>query len=148
MAVTGACRCKAVRYRLDVAEMPATYACHCTLCQRATGASFAHQMPVREEVIQVEGETVEAVFDLPDGVRAVHHFCARCLARIYGTNTLRPGIAIVRAGTIDGSETLTPRLHIYTSTKQPWIVLPEGVPAYSENAPMEVWRSALNWSPA
>jgi hypothetical protein len=71
---------------------------------------------------------------------STHRYCARCLTRIYNTNTARPGIAIVRAGTVDGSETLTPRLHIYTSTKQPWITLPEGVPAYPEAPPVEAWR--------
>jgi hypothetical protein len=41
-------------------------------------------------------------------------------------------MAIVRAGTIDGSERLSPALHIFTSTKQPWLVLPEGVPAFED----------------
>ena len=49
-------------------------------------------------------------------------------------------MAIVSAGTIDGSETMTPVLHIFTSTKQPWIALPEGASAWPENAPPEEWR--------
>lgn len=138
--ITGGCRCGAVRYALAVDAMPGTYACHCTICQRSTGSSFAHQMPAMEAAFSVEGELVEAPMPTLSGGVSTHRYCARCLTRIYNTNTARPGIAIVRAGTVDGSETLAPRLHIYTSTKQPWITLPEGVPAYPEAPPLEAWR--------
>lgn len=133
----GGCRCGAVRYTLAVGAMPGSYACHCTICQRSTGASFAHQMPVREAALSVTGELVEAEMPTLTGGRSIHFYCAKCLTRLYNINTARPGLAIVRAGTIDGSETLSPRFHIYTSTKQPWIALPDGVPIYDEGAPVE-----------
>jgi len=94
---------------------------------------------VREEAITVEGELAEAVVEVPNGV-STHRFCARCMCRIYGVHTARPGLAIVRAGTIDGGETLTPVMHIFTSTKASWIALPEDVPAWAENAPVEEWK--------
>ena len=139
--IAGGCRCGAVRYTLAVDAMPGTYACHCTICQRSTGSSFAHQMPVAEAALAIEGALIEAEMPTLSGSHSVHRYCAKCLTRLYNTNTARPGIAIVRAGTVDGSEGLTPRLHIFTSTKQPWIALPEGAPAYPKNAPVEVWRS-------
>ena len=139
MAVTGGCRCGEVRYRLDVAAMPATYACRCTICQSATGSSFAHQMPVCEAALAVMGECVEVALHTLQGSITTHRHCSRCLTRIYNTNATRPGVAVVRAGTIDGSETLAPCLHIYTGTRQPWIALPEGVSAFPENAPAEEW---------
>jgi len=143
MTITGGCRCGAVRYRLAVDAMPGTYACHCTICQRSTGASFAHQMPVREGALEVSGELVEARIVGLSGALSIMRHCASCLTRIYNTNEARPGLAIVRAGTVDGSETLSPLLHIYISTKQPWIALPEGAPAYAEAAPPEAWRALV-----
>jgi hypothetical protein len=139
MPITGGCRCGEVRYRLAVAASPVTYACHCTICQRATGSSFAHQMPVREAALEVSGELVEVALTTLQGSVTTHRHCARCLTRVYNTNASRPGLAIMRAGTVDGSETLSPSLHIYTSTRQPWIVLPDGIAAYPENAPAEEW---------
>ena len=141
--IAGGCRCGAVRYTLAVDAMPGSYACHCTICQRATGSSFAHQMPVTESALAVEGELTDVVLPTLSGGLSVQRYCAKCLTRIYNTNSGRPGLAIVRAGTVDGSEGLSPRLHIFISTKQPWIVLPEGAPAYPESAPIEVWRSWL-----
>lgn len=139
--VAGGCRCGAVRYTIAVEAMPGTYACHCTICQRSTGSSFAHQMPVAEALLAVEGALIEAEMPTLSGGVSVHRYCANCLTRLYNTNTARLGLVIVRAGTVDGSEALAPRLHIFTSTKQPWIALPEGVPAYPENAPAQRWQS-------
>lgn len=143
MAVAGGCRCGAARYRLAVDAMPPTYACHCTVCQRTTGASFAHQMMVREDALSVEGELVEVAHLTRSGSRSIQRYCAACLTRIYNTNEARPGLAIVRAGTVDGSEHLSPRMHIFTSTRQPWIALPTDVPAYDDMPPMEAWLALM-----
>ena len=137
--ITGGCRCGAVRYTIATDAMPKTYTCHCTICQRATGSSFAHQMPVRASALAVTGETVVAELTGASGSTSLNHFCPHCYSRLYSTNSSRPGLAVVRAGTIDGGEHLSPVLHIFTSTKQPWIDLPADVEAYPDLAPMEAW---------
>jgi hypothetical protein len=139
VSVAGGCRCGAVRYRIVLEGSPRTYACYCTRCQRASGSAFSIQLPVRTDALSLEGELVTSQLVGNGGAVSTHRHCARCLTRLYNTNEARPGLAIVRAGTIDGSEELTPELHIYTSTKQPWIALPEDVPAYADKAPPEAW---------
>ena len=141
--IAGGCRCGAVRYTIDLTAMAGTYACHCTICQRVTGSSFAHQMPVREEALAVSGELALVSIPTRGGGLSVQRFCAACLSRVYNTNSAWPGVAIVRSGTVDGSETLSPSFHIYTSTKQPWIVLPEGAEAYEDAAPTDAYQALL-----
>ena len=41
-------------------------------------------------------------------------------------------VAFVRVGTLDRADLLAPDIHIFTSTKQPWVVLPAGIPAVPE----------------
>jgi hypothetical protein len=36
----------------------------------------------------------------------------------------------LRVGTLDEPAALPPDVHIYTRSKQPWIALPQGVPAF------------------
>jgi len=36
----------------------------------------------------------------------------------------------VRVGTLDDPAALTPDVHIYVSSKLPWVTLPNGVPAF------------------
>jgi hypothetical protein len=50
---------------------------------------------------------------------------------------------LLRAGTLDLTDTFAPKMHIWISRKQPWVQLPEGIPAYRENAPTAEWLSAL-----
>jgi hypothetical protein len=35
----------------------------------------------------------------------------------------------VRVGTLDAPDRLPPDIHIFTESKQPWVMLPAGVPA-------------------
>ena len=41
-------------------------------------------------------------------------------------------IAFVRVGTLDDPASCPPDIHIFTETKAPWSVIPEGVPAVPE----------------
>ncbi len=146
--IKGRCRCGATQYIVDLPWPPLTYACHCTLCQRATGSAFAHQYPVPEKAFQVTGKLVEAEVTEPDGLSSVHRHCAACLTRLFGTSERRPRLVIVRAGTIEGSERITPILHLYTSTKQPWLLLPSDAAAFLDGASPEefsdVWSRNLH----
>ena len=38
----------------------------------------------------------------------------------------------VRVGTLDQPDRLPPDIHIFTASKQPWVLLPPGVPAVAE----------------
>ena len=46
----------------------------------------------------------------------------------------------MRVGTLDQPARLPPDIHIFTSTRQPWVMLPDGVPAVPEfYDPREMW---------
>jgi hypothetical protein len=38
----------------------------------------------------------------------------------------------IRTGTLEDPAIAPPDIHIYTTTKRPWVILPEGVPAVPE----------------
>jgi hypothetical protein len=40
--------------------------------------------------------------------------------------------SFVRVGTLDDPDALPPDVHIFTASKQPWVILPPGVPAVPE----------------
>ena len=41
-------------------------------------------------------------------------------------------LRFVRVGTLDDPDRLPPDIHIFTASKQPWVVLPPGTPAVPE----------------
>jgi hypothetical protein len=41
-------------------------------------------------------------------------------------------VRFIRVGTLDHPDQFPPNVHIFTSTKQPWVILPPDVPAFEE----------------
>jgi hypothetical protein len=59
--------------------------------------------------------------------------CPTCRIALW-SNYAGAGAAVhfVRVGTLDRPDALPPDIHIFTASKQPWVVLPEGMPAVAE----------------
>ena len=62
-----------------------------------------------------------------------------------------PKICFVRVGTLDEPGRIAPDIHIFTSSKLPWLPLPEDVPSVLEYySPRETWpaESRARWKAA
>ncbi|HET9639864.1 MAG TPA: GFA family protein [Allosphingosinicella sp.] len=137
----GGCACRAVRYRLRSGPL-IVHACHCTECQRLTGTAFALNALIETEQLEtLEGEP--RIVDVV-GASGKPQEIFRCPACATALWSHYPGggakLAFVRVGTLDEPERLPPDIHIYTSTRLPWLQLPEGalaVPEYYSSK--EVW---------
>ncbi len=128
---TGRCACGEIRYRLTDAPIIVN-TCHCTWCQRETGSAFALNGVIEVDRIEVTRGAPVAV-DLPSasggGQRVTR--CPSCQVALWSQYLGgSPGLAYVRMGTLDDTGGIVPDVHIYTSTKQDWVILPEGVPAF------------------
>jgi hypothetical protein len=141
--IAGGCRCGACRYELALDALPPVYACHCHQCQRWTGSAFSLQALVPESALTVSGPVVVYERATEDRV-STQRVCGTCYARLYNTNTRRPGIAVVRAGTLDRSEELVCKAHIFTAYKQAWVTLSDGMPQWPEAADVAGFIAALN----
>jgi hypothetical protein len=127
--LTGGCLCGAVRYILKPGFRMKPYACHCTDCQKRTGSAFSGHMAVMEKDLEITGELDEGFFVQPSGAKSIIVGCATCRTRIYAKNNVRPGLASLRWGTLDNSKDMSPAAHFWVSSKQPWIVISDDVPA-------------------
>lgn len=141
--IAGGCRCGAVRYTLAMDDLPAVYCCHCLKCQSWAGSAFAQQAPVRAEALAAAGPMVEYSFTNTGGSLSRQFVCSTCHTRIYNRNSAWPDVAILRAGTLDRSDGLVPRAHIWVKRKQPWIVIADDVPQWPESAPMAEFVALL-----
>lgn len=70
--------------------------------------------------------------------------CPRCHVAVW-SNYAGAGNAIhfVRVGTLDDPDRLPPDVHIFTASKQPWVVLAPHIPAVPE-----FYKSSQIWSAA
>jgi hypothetical protein len=129
----GHCACRAVRFRLTRRPI-FVHGCHCTWCQRETGTAFAQNAMIEAahvELLAGEPELVLTPSASGKGQKIMR--CPSCRVAVWSHY---PGagdkVCFVRVGTLAEPGRLPPDIHIFTSTKQPWVVLPEGVPAVPE----------------
>jgi hypothetical protein len=129
----GGCACREVRYRMTSKPM-FVHCCHCRWCQRETGTSFALNAMIEADRVVLMKGAVEVV-DTPSnsGKGQKISRCPRCQIALW-SNYSGAGDAVrfVRVGTLDDPDRLPPDIHIFTSSKQPWVVLPPGMPAVEE----------------
>ena len=129
----GGCDCRAVRYRMQSAPL-FVHCCHCRWCQRESGASFALNAMIEADRVAELGQPPELV-ETPSasGAGQLVARCPRCRIAVWSHYAgAGPVIKFVRVGTLDEPDLLPPDIHIFTSSKQPWVVLPEGTPAVPE----------------
>lgn len=129
----GGCTCGAVRYRLESGPI-IVHCCHCRWCQRETGSAFVINAMIesdRVHVLQGETETVPVPSQSGTGQRIVR--CAACRIALW-SHYPRGGdeIRFVRVGTLDDPDALAPDIHVYTDSKQPWLVLSDNARAFGE----------------
>jgi hypothetical protein len=129
----GGCDCKQVRYRMATAPL-FVHCCHCRWCQRESGASFALNAMIEADRVTELGEAAELI-DTPSasGSGQIIARCPKCKVAVWSHYAgAGPLIKFIRVGTLDDPDALPPDIHIFTGSKQPWVVLPEGTPAVAE----------------
>ncbi len=129
----GGCTCRFVRYRMTTKPL-FVHCCHCRWCQRETGTSFALNAMIEAERVQLlEGEV--EVIDTPSNSGKGQKIarCPKCKVAVW-SNYSGAGAAVrfMRVGTLDEPDRCPPDIHIFTSSKQPWVVLPSDTPAVAE----------------
>ena len=140
----GGCDCRAVRYRMESAPL-FVHCCHCRWCQRETGASFALNALIETERVTPLAAKPELV-DTPSqsGMGQTIARCPQCRIALWshyaGAGTI---LSFIRVGTLDNPDALPPDIHIFTASKQPWVVIPPGMPAVPEYYEREKY-----WPPA
>jgi hypothetical protein len=131
--MNGRCTCGSVRYRLLTKPL-IVHCCHCRWCQRETGTSFAQNALIEaDRVLLTEGrpDVVWTPSNSGKGQKILR--CPSCRIALW-SNYAGAGdvIRFVRVGTLDEPDRVPPDIHIFTMSKQPWVLLPPGVPAFAE----------------
>lgn len=129
-SLNGGCGCGAVRYRLTKPPL-FVHCCHCTDCQRESGAAFAINALIETSALDVTKGT-PAFVKVPTASGKPQTFarCPKCQLALWSHyGGAGKSIAFLRAGTLDTPNNAPPDIHIYTRSKQAWVILPKGVPA-------------------
>lgn len=140
--IQGHCTCKKIRYELKTKPMY-VHCCHCTWCQRETGTAFAlNAMIESDRFILLDGTPEMINTPTLSGKGQKIFRCPHCKVAIWSHYSgAGDKINFVRVGTLDNPSQFPPDMHIFTSTKQPWVVIPDGM-----NSSEEYYDRKKYWS--
>ena len=140
----GGCTCRFVRYRMT--DKPLfVHCCHCRWCQRETGSAFALNAMIEADRVQLlEGEVETISTPSLSGKGQKISRCPQCRVALWSNyGGAGDAVRFVRVGTLDEPDRVPPDIHIFTASKQPWIVLSPGTPAVEE-----FYRASEYWPKA
>jgi hypothetical protein len=118
--LTGSCLCGAIRYSIS-APVSELRACHCTHCQKASGAGGTVNAVVPSSAFKIIQGTPKRYACKADSGRTLYrYFCGDCGSGIYSQRATNPDIVVVRAGSFDNAEGMKISTHIWTKSARPW----------------------------
>ena len=126
----GRCKCGSLTYRMKQRPM-FVHCCHCSECQTLTGSAFVLNAIIEADQVEYEGEVAQVTLATPSGHGQLVTSCADCLTTVFSAYLSRKGkLRYVRVGTLDNPADCPPDVHIFTSSKLPWLKLSDDIPVY------------------
>ena len=138
----GRCSCRKLRYRVNTSPL-IVHACHCRQCQRVTGSAFVMNALVEKEQVEILCGDVSD-FRFPETSHTAFS-CPECATYVW--SEYKGGhfndCWFIRVGTLDEPDRLPPNVHIFTESKQPWVILPREVPSFKHFYSIrDVWEQS------
>ena len=133
--MTGGCRCGQIRYKAN-AEPVFTGVCHCKDCQKQSGTAFNIVVAVPQSAMSIQGSPKTFSVTADSGKQNVSRFCPNCGSTILSEPGALPGVAVLRAGTLDDTSWLKPSMEIFCDSAQSWIQLGGGMQRFPKMPPM------------
>ena len=118
--LSGGCLCGAIRYTVDV-PITELRACHCTHCQRASGAAGSVNAVIPSGALHITQGRPKRYDAAADSGRTLYRFfCANCGSPIYSQRATAPETVVLRAGTLDRGDDMKITVNIWTGSARPW----------------------------
>jgi len=124
--LTGGCLCGAIRYTVDV-PITELRACHCTNCQKASGAAGSVNAVIPSSALHFTQGTPRVFASKADSGRILNrYFCGDCGSPIYSQRATTPETMVLRAGTLDAAGDMKITVNIWTRSARPWAHIDPG----------------------
>jgi hypothetical protein len=118
---TGRCLCGQLSYRLT-AEPLISRVCWCRDCQRISSNGTVNAI-FPTQALDIAGEPAEYTSGADSGNQVRRRFCPRCGSHLFADSTGRPGLTVVRLGTLDNPSAVRPSANIWSASAPTWACL-------------------------
>jgi hypothetical protein len=126
--LTGGCLCGRVRYEAAGTPFHETL-CHCSMCRRSAGAPVVAWFSVPRPAFRVLAGEIRHFQSSKSCVRG---FCATCGTSLTFASEDFPDEIDVTTCSLDDPALVSPRDHVHTRSRLPWISLCDGLTEYPQ----------------
>ncbi len=119
--INGGCLCGQVRFRIASEPGPARI-CWCRDCQRIAANGTANAI-FPTAAIEITGEMRQHVKTADSGNQVTRRFCPTCGTQLFSDSSGRPGLTVVRLGTLDEPSAVRPTANIWSASAPAWACL-------------------------
>ena len=131
MQIHGRCHCGNISFIAEV-DPAKVFACHCTDCQKMSGAPFRAVVPIPAKDFSLSGNPKLYIKTAQSGNRRTQAFCGDCGTPLYATSPDNPAFYGVRLGCVDERAQLAPSKQLWTRASMPWLHDLTSVPGVPE----------------
>lgn len=136
-AITGGCLCGKVRYTVSQPVVN-IIACHCTNCQKTSGAGMSHNTPVATSAVTFTGAQPKIFADTAQSGNTLYRaFCGDCGSSIYSQRAKTPEMMVLKVGSLDNPDAMKLIMNIWTNSARPWVHIDPATESHPENRPVK-----------
>jgi hypothetical protein len=133
--IEGGCACGKVRFKIT-APLMGCGICHCLDCQKSTGGGPNYVAVAAKGSLEItRGEPRVYTIKGDSGGDVGRAFCPDCGTPLYAIPGPAVPVTPVKVGALDDPSIITPTLHLYTDSAQPWHLMHEGIPRFPKAPP-------------
>ncbi|QAU33421.1 GFA family protein [Janthinobacterium sp. 17J80-10] len=114
----GGCLCGEIRYQITADAGPSRV-CWCRDCQRISSNGTVNVI-FPSNAIKISGVPSRHEKTADSGNTVTRRFCSKCGSQLFSDSSGRPGLTVVRVGTLDEPSTIKPSTNIWVSSAPSW----------------------------
>ena len=136
-SITGGCLCGKIRYTVSQ-PLQNIIACHCTHCQKASGAGASYNAVVPVSAVTFTSGRPKLYEDIAQSGNILkRYFCGDCGSPIYSQREKVPEMMVLKVGTLDNSADMKLVMNIWTKSARPWMHMDPATECHPENRPVK-----------
>ena len=117
--VNGKCHCGNIEIEAKI-KLSEVRACHCTDCQKMSGAPLRAIAIAPADKIKIAGQTSEYIKIGDSGNKRIQAFCPKCGTQLFATDMGKTQYNL-RTGFLEQKNKLVPKSHVFTHSSMLWI---------------------------
>jgi hypothetical protein len=135
--ITGGCLCGKIRYTVSQ-PLHNIIACHCTHCQKASGAGASYNALVPTSAVTFTSGKPKVFADTAQSGNILNrYFCGDCGSPIYSQREKVPDFMVLKVGSLDAPGDMKLVMNIWTNSARQWMHIDPATERHPENRPVK-----------